>query len=47
MSKCICPNCHQELDDDEYEEYTEYHNQIVGHCKKCGHDDHWGYFFRD
>ena len=47
MSKCICPKCHQELDDDDYYEDTEYHNAIIGHCRKCGHDDHWGYFFKD
>ena len=41
----ICPNCHQELKDDEYYETTEYHNALTGHCKKCGYDGHWGDFF--
>jgi hypothetical protein len=44
---CVCPECGEVLGDDDYEEHTEYHNAITGHCKKCGHHDHWGYFFKD
>jgi RNase P subunit RPR2 len=45
--RCVCPNCHQELNDDEYDESSEYHNAIIGHCRKCGHSTHYGYFFRE
>ena len=45
MSKCICPNCHKELSDDDYDETSEYHNAIIGHCKKCGYSTHYGCFF--
>ena len=44
---CVCPECGEVLGDDDYEEHAEYHNAIIGHCKKCGHHDHYGYFFKD
>ena len=47
IRKCVCPNCHQELNDDEYYESSEYHNAIIGNCRKCGHSTHYGCFFRE
>ena len=43
----VCPHCQQELKDGEYEEYTEYHNAITGHCKKCGYSDDWMDFVKN
>ena len=42
-----CPHCGEVLDDDSYDEHTEYHNCIEGTCKKCGHSDHWSSFFKE
>ena len=43
----VCPHCHQKLKDGEYFEDTEYHNQIMGNCKKCGYTGHWMEFSKD
>ena len=40
----ICPKCGEDLDDDSYDEYTEYHNCIIGLCKKCGYNAHYSQF---
>lgn len=42
----VCPKCGEVLRDKDYDTYTEYHNALTGHCRKCGHDDYWGYFYK-
>lgn len=39
----VCPKCGEYLDDD-YDEYSAYHNCIMGLCKKCGHTAHYSQF---
>ena len=42
-----CPKCGVILNDNTYDERTEYHNCIVGWCKKCGYNAPIHIFFKN
>ncbi len=42
-----CPKCGVALNDNTYDERTEYHNCIVGVCKKCGYSAPVHVFFKN
>lgn len=42
-----CPKCGVVLNDKNYDEYTVYHNCIMGLCKKCGYEAPIHVFFKN